>query len=454
MSTSLLKTPFGAVTRRRFLLTSWPWRSLAFLMTTPPVALVALAPMMVIGLPWLIALIMVAEAPGADPMAALSSGTQVFLIVLGALAVAVLGPLVALPLAALERFRLRLVDTRPLVTGHRAPGPGLWSWIRTRYTEAATWRELLYAVLLVTALPVLFGGLVVLTAFVGMLLLMPFIVAQNGPGQVMLVWGTVDTMGQALPIGAAGAAMLVLLPYPVALLAGTHGAVARALLQGRGKEELNEELVAVSRSRARLVDAFEAERRRIERDLHDGAQQRLVTLTLQLGLARLDVPPGSPAAESVASAHDQAKQLMAELRELIRGIYPQVLTDRGLTAALPQLADRCTIPVGVRTHIPRRLPGHIEGTAYFVVSEALTNVAKHSGATEAEVAAHLVADALVVEVRDNGAGGADPDSGTGLTGLADRVSVMDGTMVMSSPPGGPTLLRVELPCPQNPTRPA
>jgi signal transduction histidine kinase len=209
------------------------------------------------------------------------------------------------------------------------------------------------------------------------------------------------------------------------------------------------ELVEVSRSRARLADAFEAERRRIERDLHDGAQQRLVGLTLQLGLARLDLPPGSPAAEAVAAAHEQAKQFMAELRELIHGIQPQVLTDLGLPAALGELADHSPIPVAVDAHLAGRLPSQIENTAYFAAAEALTNIAKHSGATSASVTARQHDTVLTIEISDNGHGGADPHRGTGLTGLADRAAVTGGRMLLSSPPGGPTLLRVELPCTQN-----
>jgi signal transduction histidine kinase len=225
--------------------------------------------------------------------------------------------------------------------------------------------------------------------------------------------------------------------------------VARALLLGGPAEQLRAELAEVSRSRVRLADAFEAERRRIERDLHDGAQQRLVGLTLQLGLARLDLPPGSPAADSVAAAHEQAKQLMAELRELIHGIQPQVLTDLGLPAALGELADQSPIPVAVEAHLAGRLPSQIETTAYFVAAEALTNIAKYSGATSASVTAHQHDNVLTIEISDNGHGGADPHRGTGLTGLADRVAVTGGRMLLSSPPGGPTLLRVELPCTQN-----
>ena len=155
----------------------------------------------------------------------------------------------------------------------------------------------------------------------------------------------------------------------------------RCWLDGPG-DELRAELTEVSRSRARLADAFEAERRRIERDLHDGAQQRLVSLTLQLGLARLDLPPGSPAAAPVAAAHEQAKQLMAELRELIHGIQPQMLTDLGLPAASASSPTPRRSRCRCGADLAGRLPGLVENTAYFVVAEALTNIAKHSGASE------------------------------------------------------------------------
>jgi signal transduction histidine kinase len=232
------------------------------------------------------------------------------------------------------------------------------------------------------------------------------------------------------------------------LLAGGHAAVARTLLAA-SDERLRAELVEVSRSHARLVDAFEAERRRIERDLHDGAQQRLVSLTLQLGMARLALPPGSRAADDVAAAHEQAKQLMAELRELIHGIQPQILTDLGLPAALGELVDQSAVPVSVDVDLPSRLPSQIESTAYFVAAEALTNVAKHSGASNANVTARQHDSVLTVEISDNGRGGADPRGGTGLTGLADRVAVTGGRMLLLSPSGGPTVLRVEPPCTHN-----
>jgi signal transduction histidine kinase len=265
----------------------------------------------------------------------------------------------------------------------------------------------------------------------------------------------VTSAGQAVPYALAGLVLLPVIPWlltvltVLTVLAGAHGALARALAAGDAGERLRAELTEVRRSRARLADAFEAERRRIERDLHDGTQQRLVSVTMQLGLARLDLPPRSSAAAAVADAHQQAKQLMAELRELIQGIHPRVLADRGLPAALDELADRCPVPVTVHTAVSGRLPSHVEATAYFAVAEALTNIAKHSAASRASVTARHQDSTLTVDISDDGHGGADPERGTGLTGLADRVAVINGKVSLSSPPGGPTLLRMELPCPGN-----
>jgi signal transduction histidine kinase len=437
------RTALEAVTRRRFLVTGWPWRSLGYLLTTPLVTAVAGLPLMLLGLPWIALLVQL-----VDGGLRWSLGTVVLVVLLGAALVTLGGPLVGLPLAVAERWRLRLVDARPAVSGHhRPPEHGLWPWLRTRYTEAATWRALGYAGLLVTVAPVLYGIGFLLVALIGVLATSPLLV-DDGGGPVALGFGQVTSVEETVPYALAGITLLPAVPYVFALVAGAHAAAARALLCGGGSEELRARLVEVSRSRARLVDAFEAERRRIERDLHDGAQQRLVGLTLQLGLARLDLPPDSPAARTVADAHTQAKQLMAVLRQLIRGIHPPVLTDRGLAAALRGLADDATVPVTVSTDLPERLPDHVQHAAYFVVAEALTNVAKHAQAASASTTAQLRDGVLIVEVRDDGQGGADPARGSGLTGMADRVAVADGRMLLSSPPGGPTLLRVELPCRQ------
>jgi signal transduction histidine kinase len=442
MRTGTPQTALEAVTWRRLLVSGWPWRSLGYVLTTPPAALPAFA---VLAIPWLVLIVRLAAGD-------YQLGSIVALILLGAALIAALGPLIALPIAQMERRRLRLVDVRPAGSGHRNAAPAEpWSWLRARYTDPAAWREVAYACLLATVAPALSLAALLAVPLTVSFIASPLLIMLQRPagGPIALGFGQVTTIGQTLPYVLAGIVLLPLVPYLLTLLAGGHAAVARALLLGGPAEQLRAELVEVSRSRARLADAFEVERRRIERDLHDGAQQRLVSLTLQLGLARLDLPPDSPGAGNVVDAHEQAKQLMVELRELIHGIQPQVLTDLGLPAALGELADKSPIPVAVDARLDGRLPSQTEITAYFVVAEALANVAKHSGATSASVTVRQHQGALTVEISDNGNGGADPGRGTGLTGLADRVAVTGGRMLLSSPDGGPTLLRVEIPCTQN-----
>jgi signal transduction histidine kinase len=438
MGSGTPRTALEAVTWRRLPVSRWPWRSAGYLLTTLLVAQAAAAALAVPAVPWLVL------AAGGWRV-----GQVVALVLAGAVALAGLGPLAALPLAALERRRLRLADPRPVTSGHRpVPAGRPAAWLRARYTEPATWRELAYAVLLATVAPAVAAAALLAVPLALLFIASPLLVLAQQPGSspVALGFGDVSSLGQTVPYVLGGLAALPLLPYLLTLAAAGEVALARALLQNGPDERLRAELTEVSRSRARLADAFETERRRIERDLHDGAQQRLVSLTLQLGLARHDLPAGSPAAETVAVAHEQAKQLMAELRELIHGIQPQVLTDLGLPAALGELADSAPVPVAVDAELPGRLPGQLEATAYFVVAEALTNVAKHSGAASARVTARQHRDVLTVEIIDDGRGGADPRRGTGLTGLADRVAVTGGRMLLSSPSGGPTLLRVEIPC--------
>jgi signal transduction histidine kinase len=248
------------------------------------------------------------------------------------------------------------------------------------------------------------------------------------------------------PAGVVGRVVvgLLLIPvlfYLIALFGGAHAALARLLLY----PELSEELVEVARSRSRMAHAFDAERLRIERDLHDIAQQRLVALTMQIGVARLDLPPSSPAAAAMASAHEQAKTLMVELRDLIRGISPRTLRELGLRAAVEELAAASSLEVRVDV-AASRFPAEVESVAYAAISEALANAAKHAATTEVTVTVRCTAGRLLVEVRDEGGGGADPARGSGLTGLADRAAAAGGRLLLSSPAGGPTILRVELPC--------
>jgi signal transduction histidine kinase len=200
-------------------------------------------------------------------------------------------------------------------------------------------------------------------------------------------------------------------------------------------------------ARQRIIAAADAERRRIERDLHDGAQQRLIAVAVTLGLAesRIESDPKS-AAQLVAQAREEAQLAVKELRELARGIHPAVLSDHGLGAALEALASRAPVPVEVSGVPPDPVGNDIEAAAYFVTAEALTNVAKHAHADHAFVELSLEPDALRVQIRDDGVGGADPDGG-GLHGLQDRVEALDGRLEVDSPPGGGTAVTVVLPLP-------
>jgi signal transduction histidine kinase len=199
-------------------------------------------------------------------------------------------------------------------------------------------------------------------------------------------------------------------------------------------------------ARQRIIDAADAERRRIQRDLHDGAQQRLVALALTLGLAESQLasdPVG--AAKLIAQAREEAQLAIKELRELAGGIHPAVLSDRGLGVALQSLATRAPVPVHISALPSVRLAPAVEAAAYFVTAEALTNVAKYARASEAFVQLSLERDCLRVEVRDDGVGGADPAMGTGLEGLRDRVDALDGSLELRSPPGEGTTVTVEIP---------
>ena len=227
-----------------------------------------------------------------------------------------------------------------------------------------------------------------------------------------------------------------------------HRAVVAGLLCTSESRELRRQVETLKESRSAVLDVEASELHRIERDLHDGAQQRLVMLTIDLGLAseRIDTDPAA-AKQLVLEGQEQARQALAELRDLVRGIAPSILLDRGLVPALSSITGRGPVPTVVRSDLPpgERLPAAIERAAYFVVAEALANVAKHSGARGARCAAAGTGSRLVVEVWDDGAGGATVEPGGGLAGLAGRVAGVDGTFTVSSPAGGPTLVRAELP---------
>jgi len=231
------------------------------------------------------------------------------------------------------------------------------------------------------------------------------------------------------------------------LVRSVCAAAALTLENERLQAALRARLAELQASRARLVEATETERRRIERDLHDGTQQRLVSLAMSLGLAesKLADDPGA-AAPLVREARETLALALAELRELSQGIYPSLLTERGLGAALDDLCRRAALPATLDASLPVRLPQQVEAAAYFVTSEALANAAKHSHATEVRIRARLERGVLLVEIADDGIGGAGTGSGTGLRGLADRVEALGGRLTLSSPPGRGTTIRAEIPC--------
>ncbi|CAM5313333.1 histidine kinase OS=Streptomyces tendae OX=1932 GN=GUR47_17635 PE=4 SV=1 [Streptomyces tendae] len=234
------------------------------------------------------------------------------------------------------------------------------------------------------------------------------------------------------------------LPFIARALANADRAMVRGLLSP--SDGLERRIAELESDRGVVVDTAAADLRRIERDLHDGAQARLVNLAMGLGLAKeklLEDPDA--AAAMVDEAHGEVKLALQELRDLARGIHPAVLTDRGLDAALSSVATRCTVPVKVTVDLPERPAAAIEGIAYFTVSELLQNVSKHSGARSASVEVWRSSDRLLIQVGDDGRGGARLDGGTGMKGLADRLSAVDGLFVVDSPEGGPTSITAELP---------
>ena len=232
------------------------------------------------------------------------------------------------------------------------------------------------------------------------------------------------------------------------LVKAAAAAAKLAIENERLQAEIRAQLQEVRASRARLVEASDAARRALERDLHDGSQQHLVTLAVQLRLAqaRLRDQPDSELAALLAEAVEEVRVAMAELRRLAAGIHPAILTEAGLAQALNALAERSPLVVNIAHAPEQRLPRAVESTAYFVVAESLTNTAKHAHASAVRVSALQVDGHLQVEVLDDGIGGADMEGGSGLQGLADRVVALDGSLQIFSPPGGGTRVVAVIPC--------
>ncbi|WP_344074918.1 sensor domain-containing protein [Streptomyces crystallinus] len=335
-------------------------------------------------------------------------GLSVTVIGLPLLAVGLVG---ARQLGKLERARarallgVRIEEPTPIPARALRPGArgGAMRWLWTSLKDPVGWRNVLYEF-------------------------------------IRLPWGVLTFAVTTVSLFVAWP----VLGFVARALTNVDRMMVRALLSP--SDDLERRIAELESDRGVVVDTAAADLRRIERDLHDGAQARLVALAMGLGLAKeklLEDPDA--AAAMVDEAHGEVKLALQELRDLARGIHPAVLTDRGLDAALSSVASRCTVPVKVEVDLPGRPVPAIEGIAYFTVSELLQNISKHSGARAASVEVWRTGDRLLIQVEDDGRGGARLDGGTGMAGLAERLGAVDGLFVLDSPVGGPTVVTAELP---------
>jgi len=353
-------------------------------------------------------------------------------------------------LADLQRHRAAVVLGEPVASPYVPLPTGLLVRTRTLVGDPATWRDLAWLLcqFVVGVVSVTLGlGLWLAAAeCLSAPLLRALLPAETAFDPVVLeITGRSAPLTWLLvPVGA----LLVVVAYllPRYLLAG-QARLASWLLAPTAAAKLSRRVDHLTVTRAAAVDAAAVELRRVERDLHDGAQMRLVALTMNLGMAE-DVVEADPAGAKalLAEARADAGAALSELRDLVRGIYPPVLADRGLAGAVQALALASAIPTELDLRLDRRLAAPVESAAYFVIAEALANAIRHSAAHRIHVTVIDDGPALRITVRDDGRGGANPSRGTGLRGIQRRLSVFDGTLGIASPPGGPTVLDMELPC--------
>lgn len=346
--------------------------------------------------------------------------------------------------ARLERARFGQMLGVPIADPY-APEPdgSLWDKLKARLRDKYVWLDLLYLFLL---FPIGLVQFVVAVTWVSLsvsLLTAPAWYRLNADATG---W-TIDSLPRAIAAVVVGIPITLALPYILIGMVRGHAWLARNLLGTDLEAVLSARVDALTESRSRAASASVDELRRIERDLHDGAQQRLARLAMDLGMAKEKMDSDPEAAKALVSeAHNEAKLAMREIRDLARGIHPAVLTDRGLDPAVSALAGRSPVPVTLDIDLPGRLSDTIESTAYFVIAETLMNITRHSGAAAARVSARLEGGKLLLDITDDGHGGAVAAPGGGLAGLADRVHGVDGTLEIDSPAGGPTIIHVELPC--------
>jgi signal transduction histidine kinase len=339
--------------------------------------------------------------------------------------------------ARVERWRVFLGEPeQPVLHPYRPLRGNVVDLLRAEFADEARWRDLLYVgVNLPLAIIEFF---VVGLAWTAALVTLTMPVWLDPPASLPPAW-----LGSL-----AGVILLFVAASLSQLVIALHRQVVVGLLCTSESRELRRQVETLRQSRSAVLDVEASELARIERDLHDGAQQRLVRLSMDLGLAseRIDSDP-TGAKELVREGQEQARQALADIRQLVRGIAPSILLDRGLVPAIESVTGGGPVRTAVISELApgERLPSPVERAAYFVVSEALANVAKHSGATRCEVRCRREGGQLVVEVWDDGKGGAEIESGGGLAGLASRVAGVDGALSLSSPVGGPTLVRAEIP---------
>lgn len=397
----------------RFLASSLPWRAVAHLATTVVLALVALTPFVVTSF---------------------------------------LAPVWGTALARLDRRRVTLIGLAPITAPQRSSGAErtggtrrLASWLQ----DPLTWRELGYLAVTAAVATVGFG---LLTAGATAVVIGVRAVDGVDPDPADVIGRWVRATGSAPGVVASATLLvLVVIVYVGTAVAALHVTIARALLEPSGTQ-LERRVTELTFSRRALLRGFELERRRIERDLHDGAQQRLVVMSMNLGMLEVEVTALAEAGVDVRSVQralsevrGDADRAVGALRDTVRGVFPQVLVDRGLGAALHELAARSPLGVRVDIALAERPASDVEAAAYYVVSEALTNAGRHGGATTVTVAAQADEGWFRMTVVDDGHGGAAVDRGSGLDGLRERAEVLGGTFSVSSPVGGPTTLTLTLP---------
>ena len=416
-----------AATLKRIATALWsprPWLDLVFVALSVALDMIPLA---IISAPWVLTS---SETPTSTPVILAAVFVPLAVVVL-------LGP----QLSGLRRATFREVrDLEIPAPSGEGPDeivvPKTWAAVRARFRSPRTWRQAYYHLVVGPAAHLL--GVLTSAVWLGSLgTVLSFSLFWGQPGNVMKeLWATMLCVLLAF-----------LAPWLVTASVQLDTRAATKLLGPSREERLARRVANLTESRAAVVDAADAERRRIERDLHDGTQQRLVSLAMNLGLARATIPDLPDAAgQALKEAHEEAKEALTELRNLVRGLHPVVLEDRGLDAALSGIAARSPVPVRLTVDVSRRVAPTVEAVAYFIVSEALANVAKHAQASQAQVTVTLEDELLRLVVSDDGIGGADASRGTGLTGLTQRAASVDGAFYMTSPAGGPTTIKVDLPC--------